>query len=221
MISNACVLVCKFFSYEDVDFVSHNFNSFCLIGLKRLNGGFQFANNKGLCGTGFDTLKLCPSDEPLNYPSKPEPFGPGLPGLRSQQIPQSANLGNSECPSGPHCSKTTKSSTGTIVIGALVLVVGCTIVGLFTFLWYRRRKQKIGSSLEISDSRLSTDQFKEATRKSSFPLVSVEYNTGWDMDNVSDSHRFNLEEVEFATQYFSEVNLLGKFRKKKNYCNYY
>ncbi|KAJ4776663.1 Protein NSP-INTERACTING KINASE 2 [Rhynchospora pubera] len=178
-------------------------------GLKRLNGGFQFANNKGLCGAGFDTLKLCPSSEPLDNPSKPEPFGPGLTGLRTQQIPQSANLGSSQCPGGAHCSKTTKSSAGT-VIGALVLAIGCAIVGLFTFLWYRRRKQKIGSSLEISDSRLSTDQLKEPTRKSSFPLVSVEYNTSWDMNNLSDSHRFNLEEVEFATQYFSEVNLLGK-----------
>jgi hypothetical protein len=186
-----------------------------MTGLKRLNGGFQFANNKALCGAEFDTLKLCPSSEPLNDPSKPEPFGPGLTGPRSQQIPQSANLGNSQCPGGSHCSKTTKSSTGTIVIGALVLAVGCTIAGLFTFLWYRRRKQKIGSSLEISDSRLSTDQFKEATRKSSFPLINVEYNTGWDLNNLTESHRFNLEEIEFATQYFSEVNLLGKFRKNE------
>lgn len=182
-----------------------------MIGLKRLNGGFQFANNKGLCGAGFDTLKLCPSGEPLNNPSKPEPFGPGLTGLRSQQIPQSASVGNSQCPGGPHCLKPTKSSTGTVVIGSLVFTVGCTIVGLFTFLWYRRRKQKISSSLEISDSRLSTDQFKETTTKSSFRFGNLEYNASWDLNNLTDSHRFNLEEVESATQYFSEVNLLGKF----------
>jgi hypothetical protein len=192
-----------------------NFNSFCMIGLKRLNGGFQFANNKGLCGAEFDTLKLCPSSERLNDPSKPEPFGPGLTGLRSQQIPQSANLGNSQCPGGSLCSKTAKSSTRTIVVGALVLAVGCTIVGLFTFLRYRRRKQKIGSLLEISDSRLSTDQFKMLIEKAVSPLVNVEYNTGWDLNNLTESHRFNLEEVEFATQYFSEVNLLGKFRNNE------
>ncbi|KAF3332363.1 leucine-rich repeat receptor protein kinase EXS [Carex littledalei] len=108
------------------------------------------------------------------------------------------SLGNSQCPGGSHCLKPTKSSTGTVVIGALVLAGGCTIVGLFTFLWYRRRKQKISSSLEISDSRLSTDQFKETTTKSSFRFGNVEYNASWDLNNLTDSHRFNLEESTYT-----------------------
>jgi serine/threonine protein kinase len=51
--------------------------------------------------------------------------------------------------------------------------------------------------------------------------VSLEYSNGWDpladgrsgvgfSQEVSPSLRFNMEEVESATQYFSELNLLGK-----------
>jgi hypothetical protein len=102
------------------------------------------------------------------------------------------------------------------------VVIGAAFCGLFAFSWYRRQKQKIGSSLEVSDSRLSTDHFqqKEACRRSASPLISVEYSNSWDplsggagvgsSGEVGDSFRFNLEEVECATQYFSDVNLLGK-----------
>jgi serine/threonine protein kinase len=53
-------------------------------------------------------------------------------------------------------------------------------------------------------------------------VISVEYSNSWDPLSaggagvgssgqvVGDSFRFNLEEVECATQYFSDVNLLGK-----------
>jgi serine/threonine protein kinase len=52
-------------------------------------------------------------------------------------------------------------------------------------------------------------------------LVSLEYANGWDpladsrnfngdRQDMFQSFRFNLEEVESATQYFSELNLLGK-----------
>lgn len=67
---------------------------------------------------------------------------------------------------------------------------------------------------------------KESFRKSaSSTLVSLEYSNGWDpladgrsgagfSQEVSPSLRFNMEEVESATQYFSELNLLGKKNSK-------
>ncbi|XP_010934669.1 uncharacterized protein [Elaeis guineensis] len=178
--------------------------------LKRLNGGFQYGNNTELCGVGFTSLKVCSSDDVLN-PSKPEPFG--------QEIPQSANI-TAHC-NGSHCSKSSKSSAVKVVIGIVALAFGGLVISLLAFALYRRRKQKIGSALEVSDSRLSTDQPKDFYRKSASPLISLEYSNGWDSlvdgrggvglsQEVSQSFRFNLEEVECATQYFSDVNLLGK-----------
>ncbi|THU44219.1 hypothetical protein C4D60_Mb02t05100 [Musa balbisiana] len=187
-------------------------------GLRRLSGGFQYGNNKGLCGVGFALLGVCDSDDPL-MPNKPEPFGPDSRGFRPQQIPESANL-NSNC-NASRCLNSPKSFSGTVIVGIVVVAVGVMVCGLFAFVWYRRRKQKIGSALEVSNSRCSTDQPKEMFRKSASPLISLEYSNGWDpladgrsgvgfSQEVSQSFRFNLEEVECATQYFSEVNLLGK-----------
>ncbi|KAE8664954.1 hypothetical protein F3Y22_tig00112738pilonHSYRG01227 [Hibiscus syriacus] len=93
--------------------------------LKRLNVGFQYENNLGLCGVGFPSLKDCAE----------------------------------------------------------------SIAAPFSFTWFRRRKQKIESAFNTSDSRLSTDQVKE---------------------DVFENLTFNLEEVERGTRCFSEMNFLGK-----------
>ncbi|KAG6515284.1 hypothetical protein ZIOFF_025676 [Zingiber officinale] len=185
-------------------------------GLKSLGERFQYGNNKGLCGVGFASLQVCDLYDPLG-PNKPEPFGPES-RTKPQQIPESANL-NSNC-NDSSCSNEERSSKTIVIVVVAILVCGA-ISGLFACVWYRRRKQKIGSALEVSDSRLSTDQPKEIYRKSASPLISLEYSGGWDpladgrsgvgfSEEVSQSFRFNLEEVECATQYFSEVNLLGK-----------
>ncbi|TKW19491.1 hypothetical protein SEVIR_4G023500v4 [Setaria viridis] len=187
------------------------------VGLRRMNGGFQYMNNKGLCGVGFGLLELCPSSEDGLKPSKPEPFGPDGT-VKTREVPQSVNPEN--C-SGSRCSKSANESEGVLIVAVVAVVIGAAFCGLFAFSWYRRQKQKIGSSLEVSDSRLSTDHFqqKEACRRSASPLISVEYSNSWDplsgggvgsSGEVGDSFRFNLEEVECATQYFSDVNLLGK-----------
>ena len=182
-----------------------------------MNSGFQYMNNKGLCGVGFSLLELCPYSEDGLKPSKPEPFGPDGT-VKTREVPQSANP---ESCSGSHCSKSANGSEGVLIVAVVAVVIGAVFCGLFAFSWYRRQKQKIGSSLEVSDSRLSTDhlQQKEACRRSASPLISVEYSNSWDplsgggvgsSGEVGDSFRFNLEEVECATQYFSDVNLLGK-----------
>lgn len=180
-----------------------------------------------MCGIGFPDLHVCSASDVWD-PNRPEPYQPGnisvngvpnSPQNRSaEDLPESANL-NPDC-SGTSCSKTSKSPQIGVALGVIGLFVAFTVSGLFTFSWYRRRKQKIGSAFDSSDGRLSTDQAKEVHRKSASPLISLEYSNGWDpvakgcstgySQEVLESFMFNLEEVERATQCFSEVNLLGK-----------
>ncbi|XVE74020.1 hypothetical protein DITRI_Ditri11bG0165400 [Diplodiscus trichospermus] len=184
--------------------------------LKRLNAGFRYENNLGLCGAGFSNLKDC-ADSNKIYGNRPEPFKPS--GLNRKDIPESADL-QPDC-SRTNCSRSSGSPKIGVIVGVIGIVLVLTVAALFTFAWYRRRKQKIGSAFDTSDSRLSTDQVKELNRKSASPLISLEYSNGWDpldkgrsrngfSQEVFESFMFNLEEVERATQCFSEVNLLGK-----------
>ncbi|XP_024023083.1 probable LRR receptor-like serine/threonine-protein kinase At4g36180 [Morus notabilis] len=194
--------------------------------LKRLNGGFQYKNNPHLCGVGFSDLHVCSASDGWD-PNRPEPYQPsnlsanGFPhsaqNRTAEDLPESVNL-NPDC-SRTSCSKTSKSPQVGVALGVIGLFVAFTVSGLFTFSWYRRRKQKIGSAFDSSDSRLSTDQAKEVYMKSASPLISLEYSNGWDpvakgcsgfSQEVLESFMFNLEEVERATQCFSEVNLLEK-----------
>ncbi|KAL2251414.1 UNVERIFIED_CONTAM: LRR receptor kinase SERK2 [Sesamum indicum] len=182
------------------------------LALKRLDEGFQYENNTGLCGIGFPPLQICSASGKNS--NKPEPFGPGTSHLPSKDIPESANVEQN----GVNKSRKPQPA---VVVGILGLIVAFAVVGLFTFSWYRRQKQKIGSTFDSSDSRLSTDQSREVCRRSASPLISLEYSNGWDplakrqdvnsfSQEVLESHMFNLDEVESATQYFSDMNLLGK-----------
>ena len=159
-------------------------------------------------------MDVCSASDQLN-PNRPEPFGPN--GTDKNGLPESANL-QPDC-SKTHCSTPSKTSQIAIVCGVIGVIIAFTVSGLFAFSWYRRRKQKIGSAFDASDSRLSTDQVKEVYRKSASPLISLEYSHGWDplgqsgngfSQEVPGSFMFNLEDVESATQYFSDLNLLGK-----------
>ncbi|XP_009629432.1 LRR receptor kinase BAK1 [Nicotiana tomentosiformis] len=182
------------------------------LALKRLNKGFQYANNPDLCGIEFSSLKLC-TVSGLNQ-NRPQPFQPGSNRLPTKDIPESANV------QAKQMSQSRKSQTA-VVVGVIALFVAVAVTGLFTFSWYRRRKQKIGGTLDSADRRLSTDEVKEVSRRSASPLISLEYSNGWDplgkgrdgtafSQEVFESFMFNLDEVESATQYFSEANLLGK-----------
>ncbi|KAF5731094.1 LRR receptor-like serine/threonine-protein kinase GSO2 [Tripterygium wilfordii] len=167
---------------------------------------------------GFMTLNACDASNALN-PGRPEPFGPGVTGNPTREIPETANL-RLRC-NQSQCSKPSKPGKVSIVVGVLVVTVALAVVAMLTFTQYRRRKQKLGSSFDIPDSRLSTDHAKGIYRRNGSPLISLEYSNGWDPladgrsisgygQEVFQSFRFNLDEVETATQYFSEMNLLGK-----------
>lgn len=185
--------------------------------LKKLDNGFQFANNTELCGSGFADLKVCnTSFDPENL-NKPEPFGPQSKGLAQKTIPQSAYVTGTQ-------SKSKSTNSGLAAILGAVLTTMLLVAGLFTFIWYRRRKQRIGTAFENSDSRISTDQYqvKEiVNRRSASPLISLEYSNGWDpmskgqtgsgfLQEGLESYVFNVDDVESATRFFSDSNLLGK-----------
>ncbi|XP_052194868.1 protein NSP-INTERACTING KINASE 2-like [Diospyros lotus] len=203
---------------EVLDIRNNSLSGSVSIAMKRLNDGFQYANNTGLCGVGFSTLQACSASDNLN-PTKPEPFRPGSNGLPKKGIPESANF-KSNC-TERRCSDQSKQPVLAVVFGVVGVIVVLTITGLVASSWYRRRKQKIGSAFDTSDSRLSTDQVKEVYKKSTSPLISLEYSSGWDplakgcsgsgfSQEMFESFMFNLEDVESATQHFAEVNFLGK-----------
>ncbi|XP_076910439.1 calcium/calmodulin-regulated receptor-like kinase 1 [Bidens hawaiensis] len=185
--------------------------------LKKLDEGFQYANNSDLCGSGFADLKACNSSIGPENPKKPEPFGPGSKGVTPKAIPQSADVTGDR-------SKSKSTTAGLAAILGVVITVMLLTAGIFSFIWYRRRKQRIGTAFESSDSRISTDQFqvKEmVNRRSASPLISLEYSNGWDpmskshtgsglLQEILESYVFNVDDVESATRFFSDSNLLGK-----------
>lgn len=185
--------------------------------LKRLVDGFQYDNNPGLCGSGFSSLRSC-SDSDRPNSERPEPYAGGGDGLSTKNIPETTDL-NLNC-SQSSCSKASKNSRGSVAIGVVIVSVVISAVGIMLFALYRRRKQKLGCSFDISESRLSTDHAKEGYRKNGSPLVSLEYSNGWDplaedrrfgvLQEVMQKFRLNLQEIETATQYFAEKNMLGK-----------
>ncbi|PON59956.1 Tyrosine-protein kinase [Trema orientale] len=187
--------------------------------LKKLNEGFGYENNLGLCGVGFEALKPCNSSDHVN-PNRPEPYGTGSTGMSTRDIPETANV-KLPC-SQTGCSTVSKSHQASVVVGTIAVSLALLAIGILSFTQYRRRKQKLATSFDIADGRLSTDhQAKRVNRKNGSPLISLEYTSGWDpladgrnlsafAQEVFHSFRFNLDEVETATHYFSEVNLLGK-----------
>uniref|UniRef100_A0A5B7BJI9 Protein kinase domain-containing protein n=1 Tax=Davidia involucrata TaxID=16924 RepID=A0A5B7BJI9_DAVIN len=186
--------------------------------MKKLVGGFQYENNLGLCGVGFTSLRACSASDHKNL-SRPEPYEGGSTGLSTKDIPETANL-KLNCRQ-TRCSSSSKAPQASIVVGVILVTLVLSAIGILTIAQYRRRKQKLGSAFDISDSRLSIDQAKEVYRKNGSPLISLEYPNGWDPladdrsfggfpQEVLQTFRFNLEEVESATQYFAAKNLLGK-----------
>ncbi|KAH9327927.1 hypothetical protein KI387_000035 [Taxus chinensis] len=189
-------------------------------GLKGMREGFQYGNNSELCGEGFAGLRQCKSSVSL---IRPEPLGSEAPNITGrvpkdsisplQKIPESADLPKS-C---KNCPKAPKPPGVAIVLGVIAVISGGIMASVFIFSWFRRRKQKISSAYETTESRLSIDNSKDVSKKCITPLISLDYSNDWDplahggtgSQNLQ-SFRYNLEEIESATQYFSEKNLLGR-----------
>ncbi|XP_057952761.1 probable leucine-rich repeat receptor-like protein kinase At5g63930 [Malania oleifera] len=176
--------------------------------LKRLDDRFFFENNSRLCGESGDwlmPLRACNASTGQPTRSIPEPVDLKLPCNQT------------------HCSDLQRARSPVIIVCAALLGVALSAIGLVIISLYRRKKQKLGSSFHSFDPfniNCSTDKGKEVCMKHGSSLVSLEYSNGWDPlgDGCNlgfskedlQSFSFNLEEVEAATQYFSEVNFLGK-----------
>ncbi|GER26382.1 receptor-like protein kinase [Striga asiatica] len=186
-----------------------------LQALQRLNEGFQFTNNTGLCGTAFASLQNCTLSN--QDTTKPEPSGPYLARMPSKQIPESANIPNPL----NRAKKPKLGPTSVHLISGLIILL--ILTGLFSFLYHRRLKQKVGCSSETGVNRPSVDKNVHKTKasRSSSPLAGLDCSSGWDLvakredpstfsQEVLESYMYNLDEVERATSHFSDVNLLGK-----------
>ncbi|GKV38128.1 hypothetical protein SLEP1_g46073 [Rubroshorea leprosula] len=191
-------------------------------GLQRLNGGFQWENNPALCGTRFPGLRACTVFDNQNI-NQVEPFGAEMinstttPGVAPQPPNFSVNC------NGSKCATPSKFRLVLVVLG--VVPLGIVLIGavFVTFFTYRRKRQKIRSNISDSfEGSLSTEQAKEFHWNGSVsPLVTLEYSHGWDplgdglngigfsQENLN-KFRFNIEEVESATNCFSEANLQGR-----------
>lgn len=189
--------------------------------MRRLTGGFLFDNNPGLCGAGFSSLRACTAWDNMNT-NQVDPTSSNANETNHANIPQSASF-PLNC-SQSNCSKSSSNLPRIGIIAGVIIVTVALAVVVFVFIVkHRRGKQKVGNRSDTSDDRVSIDQAKDVYKRSPSPLVALEYSEGWDPTNtaqdcnglrhnefVLQGFKFNLEEVESATQHFSEKNLLGK-----------
>ncbi|KAL3499486.1 hypothetical protein ACH5RR_038579 [Cinchona calisaya] len=183
--------------------------------LQKLNEGFRYENNPGLCGVGFPSLRVCTTWDNSNI----NQVVPSTANNTASPLPQAAQV-HVHC-NQTHCSSSSKLPRIAIAAGVTTLTITLMIAAFLSIIRYRRHKQRIGNTSDISDDRCSTEQMKESCRSPS-PLVCLEYSKRWDqMIAEQNCHgfcstelplgfKFNLEEIESATQHFSEMNLLGK-----------
>ncbi|KAL8101257.1 uncharacterized protein LOC141684698 [Apium graveolens] len=188
------------------------------LGLKKFKGGFHFGNNSGLCGVGYPSVRACNSWDDQNI-NQIEPFSPAENSTDTKHVPLNAKI-HADC-NQTSCPRSSKMRRIALFGGIVTITIVVVAVGLLVFR-YRRRKQKIIiTSHSISDDRFSATDAKDFYSRSASPLVTLEYSNKWDpmacyqigssdSDNFLQRFKFNLEEIESATQYFSEVNLLGK-----------
>ncbi|RXI01127.1 hypothetical protein DVH24_001361 [Malus domestica] len=206
-------------SLEVLDIRSNSLSGVAPHALKRLKEGFQCENNPKLCGVGFSKLRACTSFDMDNVNAHGLPLGPNITDSTPKANPESVDI-QASC-NQTHCRKSTKFPKGAVVAGVIALSVTLAGAVFLALIRYRQRKQKIGNTSDPSDGRLSTDQARDFYRRSPSPLVSLEYANGWDpladgrngiglSQEYLNKYWFNMEDVESATQYFSEVNLLGR-----------
>ena len=122
----------------------------------------MYEYNLGLCGDGFSSLKACNASDHSN-PNRPEPYGAGV-GVTPKEIPETANI-KLPC-NTTRCQNSSKSKkTVSVTVGLVLASIAVSAVGILAFTMYRRRKQKLGSAFDITESRLSTDQNRSIYRK--------------------------------------------------------
>ncbi|KAL8200849.1 hypothetical protein R6Q57_012188 [Mikania cordata] len=147
--------------------------------------------------------------------SKINPLESSMPASNNtipQNIPQSAII-------PPHCYQTHCTNSSNLknvgIIAAIVTVVSAlTITACVTLFIHRRRKQKVWSKSETPDHRLSMQESSQKTSESIGELnmtrKSPKNHGFWVELEPASLQNFNLEEIESASGYFSDANLLGR-----------
>ncbi|XP_062074110.1 LRR receptor kinase SERK2 [Humulus lupulus] len=208
-------------SLEILDVTNNSLSGAVSSGFGRLSEEFKSENNPGLCGVGFSRLRACTAFDESGV--NVDGLGLTIPNRNDTAYPNhNPEYAKVHC-NQTHCSKPARFSQAAVVAGVITVTITMTGIVFLIIIRYRRRKQKIGSTCDPSDGRLSIDQAKEFQfhSRSASPLVRLEYCNGWDpvgdggnglgsSQEYLNKYRFNMEEIESATQYFSEVNLLGK-----------
>ncbi|XP_076923706.1 uncharacterized protein LOC143585920 [Bidens hawaiensis] len=175
--------------------VQHNaLTGFVPIDLKRLNNGFRYNNNDHLCGITFPSLKPCNNQlEPLSLP-------------KSASVPPRCNQTHCTDPSN---LKHVGIVTAIVTVSSALTITACVIIFI-----HRRQKHKIWSKPEPPEHELTT---QESSPKTNEPICTWDptqnspKSCGFCVEFPSDSlQSFNMEEIESATRYFSDNNLLGK-----------
>ncbi|KAK9071887.1 hypothetical protein SSX86_008317 [Deinandra increscens subsp. villosa] len=209
--------IAKVTQLEFLDVQNNSLTGFIPNGLKRLGNGFSYKNNRDLCGAAFSSLRACTNLDVAMINSL-EPFTPTRNTTVPRNIPQSASI-TPQCHQTDHQCTSSSNLKRVGIIAAIVTVIAALTVTTFVALFvHRRRKQKIWSKSETPDHRFS---MQESSR------TSGNYACEWDptqkspkstcgfcveLEPKSDSslQSFNLEEIESATRYFSDGNLLGR-----------
>ncbi|CAO2176957.1 unnamed protein product [Urochloa humidicola] len=184
----------------------------------RLQAGFQYGNNTDLCGAGLPALRPCtPAD--LIDPDRPQPFSAGI-------SPDATSPGGG---AGGHGRAPPSTKALAAVVAVAVALLAATALGLLALSWrrWRGRSGVAGGSstpsaeLAPAKSAAAAPAPASARKSASSALASLEYSNAWDpLAGVLAQQglllRVSTEEVEAATRYFSELNLLlGGRRGKK------
>ncbi|XP_073047833.1 LRR receptor kinase SERK2-like [Primulina eburnea] len=194
---------------EVLDVQNNTLSGFVPLSLRRLNEGFHFDNNPGLCGAGFSSLRACSSWDNTNI-NQIDPFPPVPNKTATESVPQAAII-PLPC-NQTRCSKSSsKFPQIGIVFGVITFIVMLMVVAFVWIIWYRRGKQKVGDGSDTYNDSISTNQGTGFCERSPSPLISLEPRDCNGMcQEFIQGYKFNLEDVESATQHFSEVNVLGK-----------
>ncbi|KAK7330683.1 hypothetical protein VNO77_24881 [Canavalia gladiata] len=204
---------------EVLDIQNNSLSGTVPSALGRLREGFQGANNQGLCGVGFSTLPDCYKDNIFGAGQISSASNVSINSNLSKTFPEPVNT-QLHC-NRIHCSKSRFRHT-IIIASVITTIITFMGFGFVIFVRYRRQRQRIRNTSDCSEAQHSPDKPKEFYSRSPSPLVNLEYDyNGWDSladgQNASglsheylNNFRFNVDEIESATQYLSEANLLGK-----------
>uniref|UniRef100_A0A7N0U739 Protein kinase domain-containing protein n=1 Tax=Kalanchoe fedtschenkoi TaxID=63787 RepID=A0A7N0U739_KALFE len=159
-------------------------------GLMKLKEGFRYENNSGLLGVGYPRLEARPTQPKKN--------------------PQSEHT-NLPCDQPPCTGISPRPGFKNLVIPGLMIVLTLSTGAIGILVLHRRRMRKLSDSESDTAGGAAGNGSADQGRKTGTTLISLEYSQSWDpFPILKQGFLLDLDEVEWATRYFSEANLLSK-----------